>query len=66
MFEILKIDNRVHVYNQINGGASSARNKGLANCNGDYIVFVDSDDLIDNKGGLFFNPLSIEEVKSPF
>ncbi len=30
-----------------NGGPASARNKGLDNARGDYIGFVDSDDLIE-------------------
>lgn len=29
-----------------NGGAQSARNRGIVECNGDYIQFVDSDDLL--------------------
>ncbi len=32
--------------NKPNGGASSARNKGLDNAVGDYIIFVDSDDYV--------------------
>lgn len=31
---------------QPNGGLSSARNLGLKSCNGDYVCFVDSDDII--------------------
>lgn len=36
------------VYNKKNNGVSSARNKGLEICTGDFITFIDSDDYIDN------------------
>lgn len=39
-------DNRIRVFHQSNGGASYARNIGLDNAEGDYICFVDGDDLI--------------------
>lgn len=40
-------DQRVRVFHKKNGGVSSARNIGLDNVIGKYIVFVDSDDYID-------------------
>lgn len=40
-----KIDPRIRVYHKENGGVSSARNMGLMNCCGDYIYFLDSDDI---------------------
>ena len=40
------IDNRVHVFHKMNEGVSSARNMGLDNVKGDWILFVDSDDIL--------------------
>lgn len=45
--EIAKNDNRIKIFHQKNKGVSSARNKGLANCNGDYILFLDADDYLE-------------------
>ena len=36
----------VKVYSQTNNGAAAARNSGLRLSSGEYIVFVDSDDMI--------------------
>ncbi len=41
-------DNRIKVFHKENGGVSSARNYGLDNAVGDWICFVDSDDIIDD------------------
>ena len=38
----------LHLMNQTNQGASTARNLGLNNAKGDYIWFVDADDFIEN------------------
>lgn len=41
-------DQRVRVFHKENGGVSSARNMGLDNACGKWIVFVDSDDWVEN------------------
>lgn len=41
-------DNRIKVIHKKNGGLSSARNAGIKNTTGDYVLFLDSDDFWDN------------------
>lgn len=45
--EYAKMDSRVKVIHKANGGLSDARNVGIDTATGNYIVFVDSDDVID-------------------
>lgn len=45
--EYAKKDNRIKVFHKENGGVSSARNAGLDNAQGEWIIFVDSDDWIE-------------------
>lgn len=42
-----KMDERVRVIHKRNAGVSAARNTGIDAANGQYIMFVDSDDYID-------------------
>jgi len=42
-----KKDNRIRVFHQNNAGVSAARNKGLDNAIGHYVVFIDPDDYVD-------------------
>lgn len=46
--EIIKSinDSRIRIINQKNKGVSAARNKGLDEAKGDYIIFVDADDYV--------------------
>ncbi len=39
-------DSRLFLYQKENGGVSSARNYGVKHANGDWIVFLDADDLL--------------------
>lgn len=51
-------DYRIKVFNKKNGGVSSARNFGMDRSMGDYIIFVDADDIVDND----FAELMIENI----
>ena len=41
-------DCRIRAIHQDNAGLSGARNTGMANAKGEYLLFVDSDDYISN------------------
>ena len=41
-----KKDKRIIVFHQNNTGVSIARNNGINNSHGEYVIFIDSDDLI--------------------
>ena len=41
-------DSRIRVFHKENGGVSSARNLGLDNVKGDYVMFVDADDWLSD------------------
>lgn len=44
--QLMKNDSRIKLVSQQNAGVSSARNLGLKNASGKYIMFVDSDDMV--------------------
>ena len=46
--EFERNDGRFHYYYQTNKGLGAARNAGLSRAAGEYLAFVDSDDLIDH------------------
>lgn len=45
-------DKRVKVIHKSNGGLSSARNAGIKNISGDYVLFIDSDDFWSDNNSL--------------
>lgn len=47
-YEYKNKDSRIIVVEQSNSGVSKSRNLGLKYAGGDYIQFVDSDDMLDN------------------
>lgn len=42
-------DPRVHAYHKANGGAASARNLGIEKAGGDFVLFVDCDDTVEEE-----------------
>ncbi|HCS87850.1 MAG TPA: teichuronic acid biosynthesis glycosyl transferase [Bacteroidales bacterium] len=45
--EYARKDHRIHVFSQANGGSASARNHGIREAKGRYMVFLDADDYWD-------------------
>lgn len=45
---IKNMDKRIKVFHKKNEGVSSARNFGINNCTGRYVIFVDADDFLHN------------------
>lgn len=47
--QLAELDIRIKVIHKANGGLSDARNTGIENSQGEYILFVDSDDYLDKE-----------------
>lgn len=52
----------IKVIHQKNGGLSSARNKGIQEAKGDYLLFVDSDDILLEEDALSEISKSIDRI----
>lgn len=50
-------EDKFKIINQKNGGLGDARNTGIANATGEYLLFVDSDDTISNNALEHLNSL---------
>lgn len=62
--EKLKLKNKkINVIHTPNKGVSHARNTGLQNCKGKYVIFVDADDTIDENMVLILKK-ALEEAKA--
>lgn len=61
--EYAKIDVRVRAIHKSNGGLSDARNLGLKNAIGDYVIFIDSDDYYNNS--YFLENIASQLLQSP-
>lgn len=59
--EYAVIDRRVKVVHKENGGLSDARNAGMAFMSGEYLLFVDSDDLLPVKAIETMLKIAVEE-----
>ena len=56
-------DNRIKVFTQANKGVSSARNLGIEKAQGEWIYFVDSDDLVfDGLFRDFYETISLNKL----
>lgn len=55
-------DSRISIIDKINGGVSKARNDGIEKASGKYVMFIDSDDIIEKN--MLQNMVSSAEGKS--
>lgn len=60
-----KKDSRFHAHHIVNGGVSNARNYGMSQSSGDYIMFLDADDYIDKTKWTFILDKAVTD-KSDF
>lgn len=61
--ELAKMDGRIKVIHKENGGAASARNLGIEMANGEYIMFLDSDDWLEKQAiEILVNKIEVEPL----
>ncbi len=57
-------DSRIRYFRKENGGVSSARNLGLQNVSGEYILFLDSDDsMVENCLSILYQRISEQTAR---
>ena len=56
-------DSRVKVIHKENGGQSTARNAGVDTASGQYVIFIDSDDMFSDN--YFFEQVKEKTVENP-
>lgn len=59
-----RIDSRIKVLHKKNGGLSSARNAGIDIAEGEYVIFLDSDDYWDDSNALESIYKNLEETNA--
>ena len=59
-------DSRIKYIKQINKGVCAARNLGAQNANGKYLIFLDSDDTINNNWLYDFHTIAQENYDIVF
>lgn len=59
--DVLKPIKHYQIISKSNGGVSSARNEGLRHASGEYVYFLDGDDIIDS---FFFKALNLNNASS--
>ncbi|WP_049960279.1 glycosyltransferase [Pseudobutyrivibrio sp. LB2011] len=52
------LDERINVYHKKNGGLSDARNYGMQKATGEFLAFIDSDDIVDRS--FFFDLMTLQ------